>query len=649
MPWIDLLPAFALATLFMVGIGLPSALAIGMRGFLAVAVSPMLSATAITLGAIAAGLVGIPWGWWVPVVSGPLLAAATWGVRVALRHCGLQMPSGSTRGDLRWWVSWALAAALMALQLKTILLRPDSFAQRFDNLFHLNAVRYAVVTQNGSSLTLGRLTDADASTAFYPAGFHDAASLVLQAFPASLPAAVNAVLVVICALIWPAACLAMSRLVLPGSWVIALATAVACTSFPAFPTKFLEFGVLYPNVYGLAMLPALLGLLIQFFRLSGIQIPVASAAITAAMAAPGVALAHPNAVMSGIALAAPIALAFAYRSLTLFRRRTLSLSALAVRLAIVAAYAAATPALWIRLRPSEEAAWWPPTTIPSGALGEALLNAPLGIRAAWFVSVLVVLGLLATRSFRRLWLAGAWLLAVGLWIVVAGWPKSELRTLLTGVWYNDPPRVAALLPLVAIPLVALGAHAFTLWVVASVRRVSGGRAPRRPVLIVATIAVAAGLTWGTQSAEYLQGHLTGSSTYYELTNESPMVTLDEYALIERVVHEVPQGAVVATDPWNGSSLLFALSGVRTTTTHVFYDNTPDLAMLQDHLDEAGRDPQVCDAVRRLEVTHVLDFGDQAFRHEPQPFPGFDSFATSPGFKLVDMSGPAALYEVTACR
>ena len=65
------------------------------------------------------------------------------------------------------------------------------------------------------------------------------------------------------------------------------------------------------------------------------------------------------------------------------------------------------------------------------------------------------------RRRDKLWFVAGWAMAVLLFVVAAGGPSWRMRALVTGIFYRDPPRLAALLVVVAVPMAVFGALA--LW------------------------------------------------------------------------------------------------------------------------------------------------------------------------------------------
>lgn len=665
MIWTTLVGPTLLAAAILLLPGLLITLAAGLRGFAALAYAPALSVTAVSVGALAGGLAGVRWSWWLPALAALVMAAAAWLIAHLLGR-RFEVPPEETakgarglreslRAEAPLWAGLAVAGVLLARHFRNILDRPDAFSQTFDNVFHLSAIRYIVTTGKGSPLELMQMISPGQPPSFYPNAFHDTAALVMHTYPATVTIPTNAVLLVTVVLVWPLSCLALVRSILPSSWPVLVGTGVLAASFSAFPILLLDFGVLYPNLFGLALLPAALGLLVQGLGLGlgrglGSALPPWLAWCLLAASAPGLLVAHPNTFMTLVAISVPLVLAVAWRQVTGFASGAVKPARLAATLAGVLVFLGIALVLWRAVRPDEAAATWPPiATIPS-ALGQAILNAPDRSRAAWLVSILMVVGLASARRARLAWLALAWLVIVGLWLVVAGAGPSRTRTFLTGIWYNDPWRFAAMLPVVALPLAAVGLSVVAQWLNDALRspaaRLRGGAAA---VTTLVTLVTTLLLVAGTQWASYMNVAVDKASSLYALTADSPLVSADEAAVLKRAAEIVPPDAVIATNPWNGSSMAWALEGLRTTTTHIFYTSSPDLDTINNTLDEADARPATCAAINRLDVHYVLDFGKREVHGGDHPYPGFDSLASARGFREVARQGSAALYEVTACR
>lgn len=646
MSWLALVGPLLYAIALILAPGLLISLAAGRRGFAAAALAPVLSLTALGVGAIIGDLADVAWNWWTPTVAAVVLAGFAWGVRLLLRRWVVAPDTGASL--LAQWPLWAaalLAATLWLRHLRNVFDRPDAFSQTFDNIFHLSLVRLFAQTGTGSSMANGGLSPGSGSW-FYPAAFHDIASLVLVAFPDSVSVAVSAAVWAIVAVAWPLGALYLIHTLVKTSPLTTIGVGVLTASIPAFPLLLVMFGVLYPNLLGLVLLPPMLALTVEALGLGRSQRYDILALVVGGLAMPGFFLAHPSALMSLLAVASPILLARAWREWRSLRAGDIPRTPAVIRIAIMLACLPFFAFLWTVARPSEGP--WPPPMNRTSAFGQALLNAPLGNGPAWAVSVLVVVGLVAAWRRRQGWLIGAWTVALVLWIAAASGPAGPIRDWLVLVYYNDPFRLAAVLGVMALPMAALGLDAVVRWAITHLRSRRPRSNPRTPDALVGVLAVAM-LLATTQRVPYMNDAVAKASEVYDLTDTSPLITLDEYTLIQRVPDYVEPGVTVATNPWTGASLLFAFTGVPTTTKHVFVDPIPELTLLNEHLRDAATRPDVCSAAARLGVGYVLDFGLQEVHGASHPLPGLENLATATGFDLVDREGEAALYRITACR
>lgn len=643
--WLDLVgPLFVALALLLVP-GLLVALAAGRRGFAAAALAPALSITAISVGAIAGDLVGVPWGWWTPLAAAVLLAGAAWGVRLLLNRWLTPVDTdASLARQWPWWAAAAVGALLWLRHLRNVFDRPDAFSQTFDNIYHLSLVRMMVERGTGSSIAEGGLNPGSGPW-FYPAAFHDVASLVLLSFPGSLTIAITAAVWALVAVAWPLGVLHLVSTVVRTSPFVTVGVGVLAAAFTGFPLLLIEFGVLYPNMTGLALLPTALALTIEALGLGRSPRYDLRALLLGALVLPGLFLSHPSAVLSLFAIAGPLLLVRAWRELGAIRAGEATRVAGGLRIAVLLACLPVFALVWRVARPSE--APWAPRMVRTDAFGQALLNAPLGAGPAWVVSVLVALGIVATWQRRQTWLVMGWGVTVVLWLFAASGPAGELRDLLTGVYYNDPFRLAALFTVAAFPLAAIGLDAVARWATTGL----AGRLPGRregAVGVAVGILCVALLLGTTQRVPYMDEAIDRASTTYALTDDAPLLSRDEFALIQRARQHIEPGAVVATNPWNGSSLLYAFTGIPTTTKHIFFLTSPELDLLNQHLDDAASMPEVCPAAHALGVRYALDFGQREVHGAHHPFPGLENLAENPGMTAVDREGEAVLYRIDAC-
>lgn len=654
MDWLSAAPALLISLLILIIPGTAVGLVLRLRAFDALALAPLITVTLISVSAIAASALGVGWNVGV-LVAATVVALLIAGIFRLAEHRIRPRTVQRTpfRRELLYAAAALIAFLLIGWQVAHVIGAPDNFSQTFDNNFHLNAVRFVMDTADASSLTLNEMTSGGEPAGFYPAAWHALTALVIQLSGAPLTVGVSVVSIAISAAVWPLSLLFAVRQLTRLVPAAVLGAGVLAGSFAAFPLLLLDFGVLYPNLLSLAMVPAGLALVAVILK----QAPAAvldlpRAWLLGLLTLPGIAVAHPNGIMTLMALALPIlisAYVFSLRGLVLEK-------AAAVRYVLptvlFAAAWAVVAVLWTFLRPDPEAAFWGNIQSVPQAVGEALLNGPMGGAAAWTVSILVVVGIVACiREPRILWLAGAYAVAVALFAVSSGTPISDTRMFLTGVWYNDSNRLAAVLPLVAAPLAVLGLNLLLKRPAEALGTAVGRSRMNRTaagvtaaVLTVLPALVLLPLTQGKS----IDNEIAKGRANYMTTPETSLLNTDEAALLKELDEFVPEDAVIAVNPWTGGALAYALADRETTHKHIFSTSSADQAIIDASLKEAGDTPGVCEAAEAVGVDYVLDFGDQEVHGGDHPYPGLEGLDTDDDFRLVTSVGAARLYEFVGC-
>ncbi|HSN38491.1 MAG TPA: DUF6541 family protein [Arthrobacter sp.] len=544
--------------------------------------------------------------------------------------------------------------------------QPDNLSQTFDNVYHLNAIRHIADLQNGSSLTLGNLTES--STGFYPAAMHDLMALVFMLGDASVMEVVNIGTIVLGAIVWPLSCIFLVTRIVGSQATAVLWAGVLSAGFSAFPYLMVAFGVLYPNHAAIALLPVALGLAIEVLGLARCKPSSFWPPLMAlALVGPGLVLAHPSAFVALIGFGAPPVLARLILAWSSYRRgketgRTTALWGL-----FTAVYAVLGLVVWVVIRPSLASAPWTPFQSNARALGEILASAPMGTTAAWVMLGLTTIGIyvVARRLGQYWWVLGMYAVGGALYLIVSSWSLGDFRTFWTGVWYNDSFRLAALLPLVTLPVAVMGAQwltwrvrAFCDYLVLNGRSNPGKLAPfARPFAarLPATTGIAASVGLVLALGVAAQGGTLSNvqqrlDTIFETETNSYLLTTDETALLHAVPEFVPESDVVVANPRTGGSLVYAISDRRTLAPHIFGDRTPDEQYLLDHWDEAAYNDKVCPIVKKLGAYWALDFGDFEVVPGDEPFIGLRGLGNGPvpGLEVVRSEGKVHLYRVTAC-
>ncbi|WP_146068436.1 MULTISPECIES: DUF6541 family protein [unclassified Arthrobacter] len=656
MDWLSAAPALMIALLILVIPGFAVGLVLRIRTFDAIALAPLITVTLISVSAIVASMIGLPWN--VGVLAAATIAALLIAFLFRLAERRLRPEPLPRQGtpfsrELQYAGAALIAFLLIGWQVARVIGVPENFSQTFDNNFHLNAVRYVLETADASSLTLNSMTSGDQPATFYPAAWHGLTALVIQLSGAPLTVGVSAVSIAIAAAVWPLSLLFAVRQLTRLVPAAVLGAGVLAGSFAAFPLLLLDFGVLYPNLLSLAMVPAGLALgAIVLKQAPAAMLDAPRAWLLAALSLPGIAVSHPNGIMTLIALALPVLI-----SAYVFRLRDLVISKASpvhyvLPTVLFAAAWGIIIVLWNLVRPAPEDAFWGNVQTVPRAVGEALLLGPLGAPAAWTASILVIVGIVACfRQPRLLWVAGSFAVAVALFAVSSGTPISDTRMFLTGVWYNDSQRLAAVLPLAAAPLAVLGLNlilkpltAFTGTAIGRSRMSGTTAAATSAVFAVVPALMLFPLTQGNS----MDTEIAKARVNYIPTDMASLLTNDELEMIDELDELTPEDAVIAVNPWTGGALAYALGDRETTHKHIFSTSTPELEIIDASLKDAGDTPGVCEAVEATGVGYVLDFGDQEVHGGDHPYPGLDDLETDDDFKLISSVGDVRLYEFVGC-
>ncbi len=649
MSWLQTIPAVLVAIVLVFGPGLLWGAVLGLRRLSLVALAGPFGVTAIVLAAELGRLIGLRWAWPQLLAVTVLVAAMLWLLRRSLGH-RLHRDPERPNVPAPWRsvaLAWAVSAVPLAAAMIFIFGSPDNIAQSHDNIFHLNALRYIADSGNASSLTLGYLGTTDRGV-FYPAGWHDVVSLVMITAGLQPAAAINITNLVLITGIWSTGCLFMVSRITGERTMPLLVAAVVSLSYSSFPYLLLEFGVVYPFMLSIAMLPAALGVVFQLLRL-GVHTRVSTEGNVLLLIGllPGMALSHPATIMGLLALSVPPVVAAAYPALraTEQRRRLRAWVGSGAFLVVLVA-------LWITLRPARSSSTnWDNMGNAAAALGEVVLNSPLSRPISILATVLTIVGAAVVFNLRKNRFAlGMYAVGAALYVIGNLQAMPALRWWVAGIWYNDFFRISAMLPVAGLLIasiggVALAGTARSFFRASLARREKKAPSWIRPaatgVLVVISLAVVPLFA--------VQRGISEAAAKYRFSDRSQLLTIDELALIKRIPDRVPEGAVIAGDPLTGASLSYAYTGRPALVPSGTTSPSVEGKLIMDKLDEMRTDPAVCPAVKAQNVQYVLDFGNRSVHPgEKSSVPGLQELTEANGFELVDSEGDAKLYQITGC-
>jgi hypothetical protein len=650
MSWMHAAPIALVVVAWLLLPGLLVGYGVGLRGIAAWALAPIITVAVLATTAVLAGKLVIAWS--VPLALGvcAVVAVLAIGYGFLARRRGVTGPVDPRRVGVVAALGLLPALVLGAVIVARGFGEPDRLSQTYDAVFHYNALAYIRDSRNASSLTLAGLGNPDLPGTFYPAAWHDLTSLVLLSTGTSVPAAANLVSAVVAVLGWPISCLLLVRQIAGPSRPALAVTGLLSVGFTAFPWGLLSFGVLWPNLLGMSLAPAGLAVVLSVCGLARSDaIGRRRAWFLLPVILLATALAHPNVVFSLVALAVfPVGTALVRRAITLRRAGRPVRGPVELVVAVLVflgcwAWAATTPAF-----AGVRQMYWAPFEKPAQAVGEALLNATNGGRALWVLSLIVLAGLLAcARNQSRRWLVGGYLVTVALYVLTASINRPDTEWI-TGYWYNDSHRLAAMLPITTVPLAAIA--------VGRLLRYTRGLVARRgPVWVYGAIGGCLVVLLGLTKLMYLPDDVAVLAQHYTDplgpgARHTALVDDRERAFFARIAGRIPAGSVVAGNPWNGSTLLWALEDRRTLYPHVGIALSAAQTYLADHLDDVATDPHACQLATRLHVGYLL-IGDSTFwmtNSGASGYPGLADPGSRPGFALVASDGADKLYRIVGC-
>lgn len=671
MTWTEQAPAFvgafiAISAIFVLpGAGLLWLARV--RGLLAWAMGPVLSALFYGTTAVVLDMAGLSWG--VPAVLVAAVPAALvavllgWWRRCDPPMCSEAVPKVVTRAA---WVGAILAGTLVIVGVCWGITDLAAPLQVRDAIVHLNGLE--MVREQGNATMFGALdavVSIPGSGAFYPTLWHGALALVPFG---SAGVVSNAAMLVVATVLWPLAMVALTRAVLPAQpWAVVI-VATLSTSFSFFPFGQLVLSAQWPNGLGGATIPAVLAATVLWIRSWNDRTESAhdrrrralSGAVVLVAALGGMALVHPNTLFSYLVFAGPLLLAVAWRTWSArprSRRDVTWLVAIALGVAALATVAARVTGLDHVLANvmgyQQILADRPYTFTVSRLLADTtLVSAPGNV----VLSALVLTGVVVLLRERRLrWVVLAWGLTIVL-AALAGGPENPLRGI-TGFWYKHVFRLEALYPITALLLTAVGTIWWAQWL--HTRWATGrgdepargvGRVLGSPARAGATLVAAAFLSSAAIGVPAMADRTAGVYDPDQLGRRL-LASEDDRRMLDRLDELVPADAVVIGDPNAGAVLISSYGG----RTPVYYRIgadwlSPDQRLLALHFDAIAADPTICEAIARLGVDYLyLNTAtvDQSWP-DNSATRALRDVDTSTGFELVAREGAVELYRITAC-
>ena len=603
-------------------------------------------------------------------VAAVMVAAAAGVMHLVGRRWSSAVPDASNEAAENWAgntvpLAWPIIGAVLGGFLtlhatQHMVFGPEAFSQTLDNSFHMNAIRWIQEHGDASSLTMGAVAAANQEPTFYPAGWHDFVYLIYSTTGTSIATATIVMILLAAGIIWPCSLVAMCLSIPHLRPLQALAIPALTCGFFAFPGLLLFWGVLFPNLLGYALLPAFVALLLHMIQLMVRREYsfVLSLSLTILVGLGGLALVHPNAVVSAAVFAVPMLLGGVVQVL---RARGASTRERLVGTGVLVALIAGCVSIWLTLRPSEEASdLWTAIMSEGEAVYQFLFlgleNAnPLGgnFAPAYLLGFLALWGvgyLLYKR--RNLWLIGSWMLVGYMWIVAASVPRGDFRLLMVAPWYTDHFRLAALVvfPAVLLAGIGLGGAVEGLFVRIMHAIPREKHAKVAPVMMGASMVLVLAVAGLSSRTQAMHDATLQVANRYQVTPTSDILNQDEMNVINEIQKIVPKGDVIANNPWDGSAYIYALADRHLTSYHFEFQTSPKYEPILKDLKDARTNPEVCRVVNEYNVHWYVHLENQG-NFGPSQQKNYDGMVAAIGTDVltpVYSSGPMTLYRISAC-
>lgn len=631
-----------------------------------VALAGPVGVAAIGLSGIWAGMLGWDFGIWQPAVTSLAIGLVA---HVVARRLGPRRPFRERRLAVGYALSVAAAAVLIGVVAFAAVPVPSLVSQTYDNVFHMSAIASILADGDASSLTLRTMIETARTWSYYPSAWHSVVAITTSLTGISLPTAVNAAWLAVCASLWLPGVMWLTRVVLPGLNPVTstVASAPLAAAFGAMPYALLSWGTLYPTFLATALLPAAVAVPVAWWRMrvafrqrSECHFACAMLLMVVCLA---IAFAQPRVLVSWALLLVPFVTGIALRSFLRAHRsggnsrrtarRALFVSAAAALVIGAAGFAFAVTRLGLFERPLEERLGGPQATASQGVaegLWQVLFQAtPTGVgpavsAASPALAIAVLVGaVIAARRRSTRWLVVSAVVVAVLFALAAG-SDDVVTKMATALWYKDRYRLQSLLPIVGVPLAVAGVSAAVAWL-------ARGRLRRaRNVTIIAVswlVALTSALSLG------MGGMSASIASIFLMPDDSAgdrYVSRAQTEFIAEVDDIVPQGQLILGDPWDGSAWAWVYGSHEPVFPHVNGQWDEDRLTLAWRLDAIEDDPAVCEALGRLDVeyvlysSHDLGDGDPAGNHFPAPHRAVEAGL----FELVAESGESSLYRIPQC-
>lgn len=554
----------------------------------------------------------------------------------------------------------------------------DSFAPTYDNVFHYSLIRSFVDSSDWSALhasaypLIAQVQEWAPlpGGGYYPAAWHLLCALAVDAVSVPVPLAANAANAVMAGVVYPAGMCLFMLTVFPARRGIVFAGAILAPAFGAFPGVLLDVWPLFPNALSLSLvLPMAVCFMVLLAPGSRLHVRVLGAMGFLC----GVALSvftQPNAVFTVAVLLIPFcvqrSIAAAGKAKEGSAKRVRFTVAVGVTCACgcVAVWAALYHAPFLQSLVQYN---WAPVRSTLGAIASVVDLRFTESQGQPLLALLVCAGIVGAIVKRRyLWIACAYALACVIYCAAASLGDVPLKHFLSGFWYTDCYRVAAFAAVFAVPLASLGAFMVVRASARLLEKIGARRSGVARVALASALALAFcivnfrghAVLGVPDSGQAMFGALISNGTRINDPARSWVYDAEEIAFVERAKQFVPEGSLVVNQPYDGSALSYAISGMesyyRDVSGYGSVRETQDSVAIRTSLSRVADDPETRASVGRVGAEYVMILSrddaemSAAFgaEYDPLQWQGINGIQDgTEGFEVVLAEGEMRLYRI----
>lgn len=575
-----------------------------------------------------------------------------------------------------------------------------SFFEAYDNGFHMSCIRGFVDSGVWSTLNVSRflgtesvLNPFDTNPGFYPAAWHTLCAFVISATGASVATAISGSVFFFCFVAFPLSICFLLRCVFSDRPIAVLAGSVVCLAFVAFPWSIITFGPLYPNLVSFCLAPVEMTLFLLLLKKNTAAEQRLRCAFLFLCGGFVLMVLQPNTVFTCAVFLAPYCVywSFDFAQFNIFATNWLFSKKvfwgiLFTILIVVLWIVLLNAPMFSSVLSQEYPAYYSKVRAFANGFTLSFRDTVPQIVLAIFV---VVGGLKMLVERRYLWMLASYLIAMAMYTVNCS-TAGPVKIWLTGFWYSDVYRIAAMVAMLGIPLAAFGIDAALGYLAQRADWRADHTASRKAkhalsasskdsdcsqgmplgflgcslaaialLLFMPTIAIDGKVLIPTPMGD------ASESIKSAYSNDSTGVySYREKEFVDHALDVIPEGSVVVNLPDDGTMFAYGNDGLRTiyrdTRTYDIDTERSESREIREHLDQVSTRKEVQDALNYFGAHYLilLDQGEQTddvrsylftwdwFKDEW--WTGINSVSDeTPGFEVVLDEGDMRLYRITA--